>query len=482
MKLSYPPAPKNSTVDEYFGILVADPYRPLEDLGAPATQAWVRAQNQLTFDYLAQAPGRERLHARLREIYAHNRYSIPRQAGGRVFFTEGDGRRNQDVLLVCDSRQAQPRVLLDPNSWSTDGTVAMAYHFDVSLDGRWLLYGQSTGGSDWVEWHALSVETGEVLPDVLRWCKFAAFWNRDASGIYYTRLPEPAPGDEYTCQALNPATCFHRLGEAQDADELLFSLPEHPDWLHAAFVNEERDLLIHQILERGSDHTRLYFQELNRADAPLLRVLDDNDAIYQFVTNYGRRLLIQTTLNAPNSRVIELDLDNPGHANWREVIPESRLALMYVTTAGDYLFAHYLKDAHWVVFKYQPDGTPLGEVRTAGQGLASGFRGRKDETEVFYAYQDMATPPTVFSYDTETGRAEPFRRTAVDIDLARYEMRQQFYRAPDGTAIPLFLLSRRGLKLDGSNPTILYGYGGFSAPLLPYFDSTRFIWLELGGV
>ena len=480
-KPDYPPAPTDDTVDVYHGVSVPDPYRPLEDMYSDETKAWVAAQNELTFGYLDTIPGRDALLARLLEVNRYETTGVPYKVGGRYFFSRSDGIRNQPVLYVTDDLDGEARVLLDPNTWSEDGTVALT-SYNISRDGEWILYGKSKSGSDWTTIEVMGIATGGVLPDRLDWIKGWCFFNADASGIYYIRWPQPDPGEVFSCKMENPVACFHRLGTPAGADYELLSLPDHPDRMISFRPNEDRDLLVFTVTEHGSRHNRLYFKDLGAPDSPVERVLDLNDAVYEFITNQERHVLVRTTLDAPNSRVVEIDLDNPGPEHWREVIPECSLTLQEVSSTGGYLFAHYLKDAHHEIHRYRPDGTPAGTVKLPGHGLVMGFGGFRQDTEVCYGYQDMTTPLTIYRFDIATGESELKYSCDLKLDTSNYVMRQQFYRAPDGTAIPIFLLHKEGIELDGSHPTILYAYGGFGLPQLPYFDVKRCVWLEAGGI
>ena len=479
--MTYPQTKTVDVVDDYNGVKVPDPYRWLEDLQSPEVRDWVTAENKVTFDYLDSIQGRMRIFERLKAVSNYERFTLPRHTAGRYFFSHNDGPQNHDVLFWTQGLYGEPQVLLDPNEWSEDGTVGLI-GTDVSDDGEWLLYGVSTHGSDWIDWHAKNITTGEELPDVVKWSKSGGTWDKNAKGFYYDRLPEPEPGEEFTVKSENMMVYYHRLGTPQSEDRLVFSLPDHPTWFIGAVLNEERDMLIHYICEPGSINNRLYFQDATHADAPLEKLLDANDAKYNFITNTGRKLLIQTTLNAPNWRVVEVDMDNPAPENWREVLPERDMSLFRVSTVGGYLFATYLQDAHSAVFQFTMDGKLVREIALPDPVTANGFGGRKSDSETFYSFAGFTKPVTQYRLNVETGEAAFFRQAKVPMDTSQLEARLYFYRAKDGMAIPIFVLHNKGVEMDGNNPTILEAYGGFGGTQMPYFSASIGVWLELGGV
>jgi len=480
--LSYPASKTGGTVDDYHGVEVADPYRWLENLQSPDVQQWVEEQNELTFGYLGDIEGRLRIFERLKEVVDYERITLPRQTAGRYFFSRNDGLQNHYVMYWSDGLDGEQHVLLDPNSWSEDGTVALSGGTDISDDGEWLLYGISTHGSDWVEWHAKSITTGEELPDVIKWSKGAATWDKTADGFYYERMPEPESGEEFTAKAENMMYYYHKLGTPQSDDRLVFSLPEHPDWYIGCGLNEERDMLLISVYEPGSRNNRLYFQDLLEPGAPVERIFDASDAQYDFINNTGRKLLLKTTLNAPNWRVVEVDMDQPAPENWGEVLPEGEMALTGLSTVGGYLFATYLKDAHDAVYQYTMDGGFVREIEFPAPVSSGGFRGRKGDQETFFSYYGFTAPAKQYRLNIETGEATFLRQDDVKLDTSQFEARQFFYRAKDGMAIPIFVMHKQGIELGGNNPTILSAYGGFGNSQTPYFSSALCVWLELGGV
>lgn len=478
---AYPATKTGDTVDDYHGVPVADPYRWLEDVASAEVRDWVAEQNKLTFGYLEQIDGRQRIFERLRQVVNYERVTLPAPTAGRYFYYRNDGLQNQYVYYWSEGLGGKQHLLLDPNAWSSDGTVALS-GTDVSDDGEWLLYGKSVHGSDWIEWHVRNITTGEELPDVVRWSKGGGTWDKHARGFYYGSMPQPQPGAEFTAKSENMAVRYHELDTPQSADRVVFALPEQPEWYVSGGLNEERDLLVLAVTEPGNINDRLYFKDALQPAAPVERIFDANDAQYQFISNTGRKLLIRTSRAAPNWRVVEVDMDHPAPEHWRDVLPEREMALTGVSSAGGYLFARYLKDAHSVVYQYTPAGALVREIGFPGPVTAGGFGGRKGDAETFYSYSSFTSPATQYRLDIATGEATLLRRDAVQLDPSQFEARQFFYRAKDGMAVPIFILSKRGVKLDGTNPTILYAYGGFGAAQTPYFSTSTCVWLELGGV
>jgi len=479
--LEYPASRAVDTVDEFHGVKVADPYRWLEDLESEEVSQWVAAQNRLTFGCLESIDGRQRLSERIRELIDYERVSLPARRGSKYFFSRNSGQQNHYVKYWSESLGGEERVLLDPNNWSEDGTTALAGS-RVSDDGKMLLFGVSVHGSDWVEWRVMEIETGRKLDDRVQWSKGGADWDKGARGFYYKRLPEPEDGDEFTVKSADLAIWHHRLGTDQSEDKLVFNLPEHPDWYISMGVSEDRDLGVIYVSPPADRENRLWFKNLLDPQAPVEKIFNANDARYWFVASSGRKLLVQTTKDAPNWRLIEVDMDRPEPEHWRDVLPEKKMALNDVKTVGGYIFATYLKDAHDVVYQYTLDGGFVREIKFPGPVSVGGFGGLKGDTETFYSYNGFTTPSAQYRLDLETGESTLLRRTELDVDVSAFTARQFFYRADDGTAIPIFVMHKKGIELDGNNPAILYAYGGFNSAQRPSFSTTRLAWLEAGGI
>jgi len=479
--LNYPPShPDPTVVDIYHGQPVPDPYRWLEDLDSERTRAWIEAQNRLTFDYLQRIPARQRLLERLTQLWNYEKYSQPFKEGGRYFYFKNDGLQNQSVLYTQESLEAEARVLLDPNTLSEDGTVALS-GIAISRDGRYLAYGLSRSGSDWQEWKVRDIETGEDLPDHLRWIKFSgASWTPDGQGFFYSRYDEPPPGREYESANYFQKLYYHRLGTPQSEDLLVYHRPDQKEWGFAGGVTEDGNYLIISVWRGTDPKNLLFYKDLRDPNLPVVELIREFEADYSFVGNDGSRFWLLTDLNAPRRRLVAIDLDNPGQV--QEVIPEAEETLQGVSLINNQFVAFYLKDAHTQIKTFALDGTYLGEIPLPGLGSASGFGGKRYDTETFYTFTSFTTPPTIYRYDFTTGRSTLFRQPQVDFDPQAYEVQQVFYPSKDGTRIPMFLVHRRGLARTGDHPTLLYGYGGFGISLTPSFSVGLVAWLEMGGV
>jgi prolyl oligopeptidase len=479
--LNYPPShPDPTVVDVYHGQAVPDPYRWLEDLDSEQTRAWVEAQNRLTFDYLQRIPARQRLLERLTQLWNYEKYSQPFKEGGRYFYFKNDGLQNQSVLYTQESLEAEARVLLDPNTLSEDGTVALS-GIAISRDGRYLAYGLSRSGSDWQEWKVRDIETGEDLPDHLRWIKFSgASWTPDGQGFFYSRYDEPPPGREYESANYFQKLYYHRLGTPQSEDLLVYHRPDQKEWGFAGGVTEDGNYLIISVWRGTDPKNLLFYKDLRDPNSPVVELIREFEAEYSFVGNDGSRFWLLTDLDAPRRRLVAIDLDNPGQV--QEVIPEAEETLQGVSLINNQFVAFYLKDAHTQIKTFALDGTYLGAIPLPGLGSASGFGGKRYDTETFYTFTSFTTPPTIYRYDFTTGRSTLFRQPQVDFDPQAYEVQQVFYPSKDGTRIPMFLVHRRGLARTGDHPTLLYGYGGFGISLTPSFSVGLVAWLEMGGV
>jgi prolyl oligopeptidase len=482
-RIVYPESRRVEQVDEYHGVKVADPYRWLEDLDSQQTRDWVAAQNRLTSAYLAAIPEREPIRKRLTELWNYERYSVPMQRGGRYFFTRNDGLQNQNVLYRVDTLGGEPRLVLDPNTLSQDGTIAMT-GWSVSEDGKLLAYGLSSGGSDWQEWRVRDVETGRDLPDVLKWVKFSlAAWTHDNKGFFYSRYDEPREGRPLEEANFYQKLYYHRIGTPQSADDLVYQRPDSKEMGFIAAVSEDGRYLVIQAWKGTETENGIFYKDLRQPGSKVVELLDRFDAAYGFIENDGPVFWVQTDLGAPRGRVVAIDLRNPAREKWRELIPQGPETLQGVTCLNDTFVALYLKDAHSQVRQLDLKGRPLREVELPGLGSAEGFTGRCKDRETFFSFSSFTAPGTIYRYDLETGRATVFRRPEIKgFDPGQYETRQVFFPSKDGTRIPMFLTYKKGLKLDGSNPTYLYGYGGFNVPLVPAFSTAHLVWMERGGV
>ena len=480
--MTYPVSKTVNQVDTYHGVKVADPYRWLENPDAEDTKAWVDAQNKVTFEYLNQLPDRESIRKRLTELWNYEKYGMPFKRGERYFYYKNDGLQNQSVLYAIETLNAEPRVLLDPNTLSSDGTVALS-GISISDDGSQLAYGLSKSGSDWQEWKVRDVVTGTDLSDDIKWVKFSgASWTNDGKGFYYSRYTEP---DEKTkLEAVNyfQKLYYHRIGEAQTADVLIYDRPDQKEWGFSGSVTEDGRYLIISVW-KGSDRKNLvFYKDLSQPNSKVVELISTWDAEFDVIDNDGSVLWVKTDLDAPRSRVVAIDLANPDSKHWKTVIAQTDETLKGVGLLNNQFIASYLKDAHSQVKIYTLDGTLARDVALPGLGSVGGFGGKRLETETFYSYTSFTEPTTIYRYNVETGNSEVFRKPNVKVDGSAYETKQVFYTSKDGTKVPMFITYKKGLKLDGTNPTLLYAYGGFNVSLPPFFSVSNSVWLEMGGV
>ncbi len=486
-KLEYPPTHKGDTIDDYHGTKIADPYRWLEDDNSAETKAWVESQNKVTFGFLETIPERAKIRERLTKLWNYERFGVPYREGGRYFFTYNSGLQNQRVLLVADSLTGKPRPLLDPNKLSADGTVAITDSVP-SDDGTKLVYGLQRSGSDWEENRVRDVETGRDLEDVVEWVKFSTpSWAKDGSGFYYSRFDAPKPGADLTGKNEFQKLYFHKLGTKQSDDVLVYERRDRADWgLNGSVTDDGHFLIIH--VSQGTDpKNRTFYEDLTDPQAKVVELLNDFDASYDFIDNDGPVFFFETDLEAPRSRVIAIDIRKPHRANWREVIPQAEEPLKGVSVVHGQFICQYLKDAHSQVKILEWDGKAIRaklvrEIALPGLGSAGGFGGKRADTETFYSFTSFTAAGSIYRLDLTTGESMVFRAPKVDFQPAGYETRQIFYRSKDGTRVPMFLTHKRGLKLDGQNPTLLYGYGGFNIALTPSFSIANLVWMEMGGV
>jgi len=483
---SIPKAHAVEQVDDYFGTTIRDPYRWLENTDAPDTKVWVTQENCVTFAYLSRIPERARILARLTKLWNYERYGVPSREGGRYVFAKNDGLQNQSVYYWQPTLAAEPKLLIDPNGLSTDGTVALG-SWDVSRDGRYFGYATATAGSDWNVLHVRVIATGRDRPDTLRWVKFSGLsWTHDNAGFYYSRYPAPV-GNALQSVVLNQKLYYHRLGTPQARDRLVYQRPDHPDWGFGGGVTEDGRYVIIYVSLGTDSRNRVYYLDLGDPRRPrvagrVVRLLDDFDASYGFVGNRGPVFYFTTNLDAPRSRLIAIDIRHPARRDWKEIIPQSDQVLNGVTLVGGRFVAEYLVDAHSRLAVFSADGKPVADVPLPGLGTVEGVSGRADGPEMFYAYTSFLYPTTIFRYDVASGVGSVWKAPHLDFDPGTYETEQVFYRSKDGTRVPMFLTHRRGLARDSANPVLLTAYGGFDISNLPYFSVANAVWLEMGGV
>jgi len=473
---------RGDVVDDYFGVKVADPYRWLEDDNSAETKAWVEAQNRCSSAYLETVPQRKTIAARLRQLWNYEKFGIPYRRGARYFYSHNTGLQNQSVIFVTEGLDRAGRVLLDPNTLSKDGTVALA-GLSLTLDGTRMAYAVSVAGSDWQTWKVRDVATGKDLPDEIQWAKSSgASWMKDGSGFFYSRYDAPKAGDALKGVNQNHKVFFHRLGTPQSQDTLVFQRPDQPEWYLHAEVTDDGRWLILQAGKGTNPESALFLKDLSKPGSPIVPFLDRMDASYRVVDNEGDTFFVVTNQGAPRKRLVAIRPGQTEPRDWRVLIPEAREVLQGVSLVGERFVATWLKDAHTVVTLHGLDGKRAGELPLPVLGTASGFGGLREDKETFFALNSFTAPPTIYRYDFGTGKASLFRQPKGDWRSQDYEVKQVFYTSKDGTKVPMFLVHRKGLKLDGQNPTLLYGYGGFNVPLTPAFSPVRLAWLEMGGV
>jgi prolyl oligopeptidase len=479
---AYPVAKKVDQQDNYHGTTIADPYRWLEDANSDETKAWVDAENKVTQVYLAQIPAREAIKSRLTKLWNFERFSVPYKEGGRYFYSRNDGLQNQSVLYTVKSLGDTPRALLDPNTLAADGTVALA-GLAVSPDGKHLAYSIAASGSDWNEIKVRDIETGQDRTDHIKWVKFSnTAWAHDGSGFYYSRYDEPTEAAKLSGINYFQKVYFHKLGTEQGADVLVYDRPDQKEWGFSAQVTDDGHYLIVSSSQGTERKRRVFYKDLKAKDAKVVGLLEAFDADYDFIDNDGPVFYFRTDKNAQKSRIVAIDIRKPAIGDWKEIVAEAPQTLTSANIVNKQLVLNYLTDAHSAVKIVDLKGKAVREVSLPGIGSAGGFGGKRGDSETFYSYTSFTTPSTIYRYDMKTGKSSVFRQPKVDFDPSAYETRQEFFTSKDGTRVPMFIVSKKGMKLDGSNPTYLYGYGGFNISLTPAFSVANLAWVEMGGV
>ncbi|MBV8608965.1 MAG: S9 family peptidase [Singulisphaera sp.] len=478
----YPQAPRSDTVEVYHGIEVADPYRPLEDPDSPETRAWVEAENKVTAAFLEGISAREAIKERLTALWDYEKFGVPFREGGRIFYTRNSGLQNQDVLYTIASPGAEPEVLLDPNALSADGTVALT-GTSVSDDGALLAYGLASAGSDWQEWRVRDVATRRDRDDLLKWVKFSdASWTKDGKGFYYSRFPEPEPGEGLKGVNYYQKLYYHKLGTPQSDDVLVYERPDHKEWEFHGLATDDGKYLIITVTKGTDDKHRILYKALDVPDAAIVELIDNFDHEYAFLDHDGPVFWFKTDRDAPRGRVIAIDTRRPKPEDWKEVIPQAEETLGDVHVVGDRFLASYLTDAHTQVKVFELDGRFVRDVDLPGLGTATGFGGKRSDRETFYAFTSFNTPAIISRYDVATGISEVFRKPKLAFDPDTYRTTQVFFESKDGTRVPMFLSHKPGIARDGKAPTLLYGYGGFNIPMTPSFSASNLAWMEMGGI
>lgn len=478
-QLKYPHPKKGDMKDDYFGKVVPDPYRWMEDDNAPEVKEWVEQENKITFSYLEKIPFREKIKSRLEKLYNYPRYSTPFKGGDKYYFYKNDGLQNQSVLYQQDDLNSEPKLFLDPNKLSDDGTVSLT-STAFSKDGKYFAYGTASGGSDWNEFYVMDVATKKNLSDHLKWIKFSGIsWAGD--GFFYGRMPEPSEGKELTSANEYQKIYYHKIGTPQSDDKFIYGDDQNPKMtFYAQTTEDERFLLIYA--SQGTSNNALYAKDLSKPGSPILPIVTNFDNNYSVVDNNGNDLLIMTDKGASKYRLVSVDPEQPEENNWKTVLPESNNVLQSVGIVGGKLLAIYMQDASSHAYQYELDGSNREEINLPSIGTVGGFSGKKDENTAFYTFTSFTYPPTIYEYDVETRMSKLFRKTDLDFNFDDYSTEQVFYKSKDGTKIPMFIVYKKGLKKDGTNPTYLYAYGGFNISLNPSFSASRLILLENGGI
>ncbi|MER2998651.1 prolyl oligopeptidase family serine peptidase [Pontibacter populi] len=477
--LDYPDTKKVDHVDNYHGKQVADPYRWLETHTDEVDQ-WIKAQNEVTQEYLGDIDFRDNIKARLTEIWNYPKYGAPFKEGGKYYFYKNDGLQNQSVLYVQETLDSEPKVFFDPNKLSSDGTVALTA-FSFSKDGKHVAVGTSSGGSDWNTYQVMDVATGKMLNDKLEWVKFSGpSWYKD--GFFYSRYDAPTEGNKLANKNEFHKVYYHKIGTPQSQDKLVYEDKAHALRNFYGQTTDDERFLILNASEGASGANALYYKDLADPKSTIKPIVDNFESEYNVVDNFGDKLLVMTNKNAPRYRLVMIDPKKPQEANWKTIVPESDNVMQNVSTVGGRIIASYMKDATSQVVVYDQNGKQLNTVELPTLGTVSGFGGDQKDKETFFTFTSFTYPPTIYRYDVPNNKVSLFRKTEVNVDTDAFETKQVFYTSKDGTKVPMFIVHKKGLKLDGTNPTYLYAYGGFNISMTPSFSIANMLWLENGGV
>src|SRR5436305_871265 len=481
-QFKYPAAPTSNQVDDYNGVKVADPYRPLENPDSPESRAWIEAENKITFDFLKTIPERDGIKKRLTEVWDYERFGVPFKDGGRYFFSKNAGLQNQNVIYTTTNFSGTSRELLDPNLLAKDGTIALG-GLDVTDDAKLMAYGLATAGSDWQQWKVRDVETGKDRPDLLDWIKFSnTSWKKDGSGFFYSRYDQPDEKNKLRSQAYNHKLFFHQLGTPQSQDKLIYERPDQKEWLFNAEVTDDGRYLIITV-QRGTDpKTRIFYKNLVDPNSNVIELLNKADAEYTFIDNEGPVFAFRTNLDASLGRIVSIDTSKPLPPEIDEIVPPSKDKLESVSCVGERFVALYLHDAHSAVRLFKLDGSRDGEVALPGLGTAGGFTGKRKDRETFYSFTSFTAPTEIFRYDFDKRASQVLFKPKVKFTPDDYTTEQVFYKSADGTRVPMFVSYKKGMKRDGQNPTYLYGYGGVNISQTPTFAPGGLVWMEMGGI
>ncbi len=480
-KFDYPKPRRGDQVDEYHGTKVADPYRWMEDTDSAETQSWIEAENKLTDAYLATIPEREKIKNRLTEIWNYERYSAPSKVGNYYIYSKNDGLQNQSVLYKASSIDDEGSVFFDPNKIKADGTAALNGS-SFTDDGKLWAYGVSIAGSDRTEWKVMDVSTGRLLPDTLSPNRQGGVsWLNDNSGFFYSRFPDATAGAELKSQNFYQKLYFHKLGTPQSDDQVVYERPDNKEYFVGGDVSEDGNWLIITVGKGTERMNMVYFKSLSAGNSPIVPLITDLKNSWSFIGNDGPVFYFRTDKDATRGKVVSRNVLDRSMI-WRDVIPESADTLNGVQFINNQFVLNYMKDAYTKIKIYETNGRFVRDVELPGIGSAGGFGGKRSDFETFYTYSSYNAPPTIYQYDMRTGKSKLFRQAKVKFDPTKYEVKQVFYSSKDGTKVPMFITYKKGTKLNGKNPTILYGYGGFNIAQTPGFSVSRIAWMEMGGV
>ena len=480
--LTYPASKRTEHTDEYHGQKVADPYRWLEDVNSSETKNWVVEQNKVTRAYLDKIPARDEIHSRLTKLWNFERFSPPIKRGGRYFFTRNDGLQNQAVLYWSDKLDSEPKLLLDPNKLSKDGTVALG-GWDVSDDGKLLAFGLAGAGSDWREWKVMEVESQKERTDSIKWSKFAGIaWTPDNKGFFYARYDEPAKDATFTGANYFQKLYYHKIGDPQSQDTLIYKRDDQKEWGFRPGVTEDGKYLVISVWKGTQKKNLIFYKDLSKPDAPVVELIKEFEFQYDVIGNDGDLFYVSTDDAAPKRKLISIDLAKPARDQWKTLIAEGVSVLEGVNYLGGHFVGEYLEDAQTAIRIFKTDGTPVREVKLPAIGTANLVGSKQDDPETFFTFTNFTTPARIYRYDIKTGESKLYRDAKVGFNPDDYETKQVFATSYDGTKVPIFISHKKGLKIDGKVPTLLYAYGGFDISLTPTFNVSNLVWMERGGI
>ena len=486
VKVQYPETRKVDQIDNYHGTIVADPYRWLEDPNSAETKEWIKKQNQLTQSYLADIPEKNKIKERLKELWDYPRAYAPHKVNGRYFQLRNTGLQNQNVLYVMDTLVSEGSILIDPNQFSDDGTIALTY-WKTSNDGNLLAYATSSSGSDWQIWRVRDVNTMEDYPDQIQWTKFSnVAWKADGKGFYYAAYDQPDDTATYEALNQNQRVMYHELGTEQSQDLLVYQRPDKPEWGYDPIVSEDGKYLILEVSKGTDRRTRIFFRVIGSEDT-FTELIPDLEATYRYIGNDGDLFYFRTNYKAPNGRLIAIDIQNPAKQYWKTIIPEAPDAIETIKLAFNQFVVIYLHDAYHRLKRFELDGTHLGSIELPMLGsvfsadLEEYLFGERSGDELFFVFHSFIYPPSVFKYSFLADEIIELFSPKLPFDFQAYTVKQVFVKSPDGTKIPMFMVRSKHLDLNPDLPALLYGYGGFNISITPGFLVSRLVWLEMGG-